>query len=209
MGWSDGWVSLDTETTGFGSEARIIEIGVTRFEYGQPVLRWSTLLYPPQVNWEDTKVQQALKVNGLSRNELIGSPLFAQIYDKLLEVMAGQVWVAHNVDFDLRMLLQECNRCGKTELMQMPQVAFCTKCLAYQVAPDLPNHKLETVAQRWGVEQQQAHRALDDATTCGMVLAEMYGDVLLPEDDERMLALFRASQLAWNRKRKGGPYDHA
>lgn len=209
MGWSDAWVAVDTETTGFGGDARVIEIGVTRFEYGQPVFAWSTLLYPPQVNWEDPKVQKAMEVNGLSRDELVGQPLFSQVYDKLLEVMEGEVWVAHNVDFDLRMFVQECNRCGKTELMQKPQVAFCTKSLAYQVAPDLPNHKLETVASRWRVPQEQAHRALDDSRTCGMVLSEMYGDALLPDDDQAMLTLFRASQQSWNRRRRGGPYDHA
>jgi DNA polymerase III subunit epsilon len=202
MGWSDSWVSVDTETTGFGQDARVVEIGVTRFEYGQPVFTWSQLLYPPNVDWESEKVKGAMAVNGLSRDELVGKPLFAQVYDQLCDMMHAAVWVAHNVDFDLRMLMQECNRIGKSALMQLPKVAFCTMTLAYQLEPDLPNHKLGAVAQRWRVPQEQAHRALDDAKTCGMVLSEMYGDCLLPDDDERMLALFYASQQNWNRRKR-------
>jgi DNA polymerase III subunit epsilon len=200
MGWSDAWVSVDTETTGFGQEARVVEIGVTRFEHGQPVFTWSTLLYPPNVDWESEKVKGAMAVNGLSRDELVGKPLFAQVYDELCDVMHCPVWVAHNAEFDLRMLVQECNRLGKQTLMQLPQVAFCTKTLAYQLEPDLPNHKLETIAKRWRVTQEHAHRALDDAKVCGMVLSEMYGDAILPDDDTQMLNLFYASQASWNRR---------
>ena len=206
MSWSDAWVSLDTETTGFGQDAKIIEIGVTRFELGVPVMSWSSLLYPPNVDWDAKGVQQALEVNGIKREELVGKPLFSQIYPELLDVMAGQVWVAHNVEFDIRMLLQECNNIGKTTLLQLPQVAFCTKTLAYQLEPDLPNHKLETVAKRWRVPQVGAHRALSDARTCGMVLSEMYGDCVLPDDDQHMVTLFRASQQSWNKRRRGKDY---
>jgi DNA polymerase III subunit epsilon len=203
MSWSDAWVSIDTETTGFGPDARIIEIGVTRFEQGLPVLEWSSLLNVSNVNWESKGVLQALEVNGIKREELQGQPLFSQIYPTLLEVMAGRIWVAHNSEFDVRMLVQECDIVGKHALMQRPEVALCTKLLAYQLDPELPNHKLETVAQRWRVKQNGAHRALSDAKTCGMVLSEMFGDALLPEDDGGMMSLFRASQMGWKKRRKG------
>jgi len=202
MGWSDTWVALDTETTGFGPEARIIEIGLVRFSYGVPVASWSQLLYPPQVDWESTRVQEALKVNGLSRDDLVGKPIFGQVYAELLDRMDCPVWVAHNVEFDLRMLMQECNHFGRLALMQLPALAFCTMSLAYQLEPELPNHKLGTVADRWRVAQDQSHRALSDATTSGKVLSEMYGDGLLPDDDQRMVTLYQASQRSWKRRRK-------
>jgi DNA polymerase III subunit epsilon len=201
--WSDAWVSLDTETTGFGPEARIIEIGVTRFERGRPVLEWSSLLFAPGVAWEAKGVMQALEVNGIKKEELIGKPVFSQVYPQLLDVMAGRIWVAHNSEFDIKMLVQECDLIGKHGLLQVPEVAFCTKTLAYQLDPELPNHKLETVAQRWRVKQNGAHRALSDAKTCGQVLSEMYGDALLPDDDGHMMTLFRASQQSWKKRRKG------
>lgn len=204
MGWSDEWVAVDTETTGFGPEARVIEIGVARFSQGEPVGRWSQLLYPPNVDWESRPVQEALAVNGLSRDELVGMPLFSQVYPDLCHIMKAKVWVAHNVEFDMRMFVQECNAIGKTQLLQLPDFAFCTKLLAYQLAPDLPNHKLETVARRWQVTAVgTAHRALADALTCGRVLSEMYGECLLPEDDQPMVTLFQASQHNWSRRRKG------
>jgi len=203
MGWADAWVALDTETTGFGPDARIVEIGVERFEHGQPVFSWSSLLYPPQVEWDSPRVMEALNVNGLSREELVGKPLFGQVYPELVDVMAGVVWVGHNIDFDLRMLVQECNNFGRTDLVQLPQVGFCTMCLAYQFEPDLTNHKLGTVAERWRVPKNGvAHRASADARASGMILSEMYGEVLLPDDDQRMLTLFRAAQLAWSRRRR-------
>lgn len=190
MGWADGWVAFDTETTGLGPSARILEIGVVTFQEGVPVREWSALLCPPDVDWGSEQVQGALAVNKLTREMLVGKPTFEQVLpDLLVELSHADVWVAHNAQFDMSMLTNELRRLGRPAI-ESP-LLVCTRNLASHVGGGAGGNKLSQVAARFGVTQEDAHRAVVDARVCGLVLEAMRQRRLLPEGDVALGSLSR------------------
>lgn len=187
MSWAEKrWVAFDTETTGLDGSARIIEIACVLFENGEIVEDWSTLICPEDVDWNDENVKKALAVNQIDPSSLVGKPTFAQTLDRInFAFDASPVWVAHNAEFDLRMLNQEHRRYHQTDFpFSRPgedMYCFCTKLLSRSLHPLERGHRLQETASRWGVVQDGAHRASSDAITCGRILDAM-SKGRLPDD---------------------------
>ena len=191
MGWHErSWAVLDTETSGFKSTARILELGVVAFEMGRPVRRWSSLVCPPDLEWDHPDVVGAFKVNGLSKEKLQGAPRFEDVVHQLLVELDAAVWVAHNHAFDQRMLMQEFTRCQITP--RVPDFRICTLDLARKFVNGATGNKLEEVAARFGVPLTGAHRAVADAEACGNILAAMVRGGYVPTDDMAMQQLCKS-----------------
>jgi len=196
MGWANEWVSFDTETTGFGPKARILEIGVVTFAEGKVVREWSSFFCPSDLDWDAPKVKEALAINKLTREMLNGAPTFEQVVpDLLVELSNSPHWVAHNAEFDMDMLGNEFGRIGKPR--PTPKLLICTKNLGNRLNNNQPPNRLENVAQRFGIPQDGAHRAVVDARTCGLILAEMHRRALLPTDDAAMATLCQETAAQW------------
>lgn len=180
----DLFVALDVETTGFGPSAHVIEVGVVTFEKGEVVRSWSSLLHPAGVDWDSSKVQEALAINHIKREDLKGQPTFEEIFADLLLELSCPVWVAHNVDFDLGMLRQERARMNGLDAPALltPRLALCTMLLSREIHSREKGHKLGETAARWGVVQDGEHRAASDAITCGRILHAMRTRKALPEN---------------------------
>lgn len=196
--WGNQWCSFDTETTGFGPNARIIEIAIVHFE-GERVLReWSTFLNPEGVDYTDSRVMQALDVNHIKPEDLVGAPRWQDIAPQVLGAFAeADVWVAHNAKFDRQMIDQEFARFPSIEKLQTPLVTLCTQNLSAKIVPHAIGNKLFEVADRWGVTPGGAHRAVVDAITCGKVLASMVEKNTLPYGLEELIAFNEAAAKAW------------
>lgn len=204
MTWAENFVAWDTETTGFGPTARILEIAAVRFVGGEVVDEWSALFFPEGVDWQSEKVQGALKVNHLTYAELRekGRP-FADVLPEMRErFRASPVWVAHNASFDEDMLGNELRRIwpkGGADFPR-PELSVCTMRLAKYLTPDEPAHKLANVAQRFRVEQVDAHRATVDAEVCGKALVQMYMESLVPHHTEEFRAVLDKAEAAYRTK---------
>lgn len=172
-------VAFDTETTGFGPEARVVEVGVVRMREGVILEKWSQLIDPGNVDWSSERVQKALEINKLKREELEGQPTFSEVVLELLNRLSYSHLVAHNTPFDLQMLRQELDRLK----IEMPTWALTldTCSLDFRVSGG-QGFKLANSANRWGVTQTGAHRAGDDAETCGRILWAMIQKQELPFD---------------------------
>jgi len=193
MSWFDRFVTFDTETTGFGGDARIIEISCVSFENGEVVDEWSSLLCPHGVDWESEGVKEALSVNKITREALEGQPSFQEIFHRLyLHFSSAEVWSAHNAEFDLRMLHQEFRRYKEMDFPIQPRFCFDTLRLSRAIHPGEKGHKLSDVAARWGVTMENAHRASSDAVTCGRILLSMARGHL-PEDAVQINELQKAA----------------
>lgn len=172
----DHFVAFDTETTGLGPDARILEVAVAHYYRGVFLRGWSTFIEPDEsvgkVDWESHGVKKALEINHITRDQLKGYPSFNGIMVRLFDELGAHVWVAHNAPFDLRMLKQELVRL-KERPPTRPEVCLCTKALDQQLSPGVSGFSLATVTKRWGVTPEGAHRALVDARACGDVLLRM------------------------------------
>lgn len=159
--YPQGYAVVDVETTGLSRDDRIISAAVYRLDTrGDVVDHWYTLVNPerdPGPTW----------IHGLTTDVLDGAPLFPEIVAELSARLDGRVLVAHNAMFDWSMLAREYARAGHTAPVRQ---RLCTIALAKELALPLPNHKLASLAAHFGVVQQQAHHALDDAR----VLAEAF-----------------------------------
>jgi DNA polymerase III subunit epsilon len=198
MSWNT-WVAFDTETTGLGSDARIIEIALVAFKDGEIVEQWDTLLEPEGVNWDDPNVQRALEVNKIERSKLAGAPKFGDVFHRLaLHFRSADVWVAHNAEFDLRMLDQEYKALKGESFPIRPKLCLCTKLLSNQVHAHERSHRLDAVAPRWGVTPDGAHRAASDAITCGRILASMRTRNALPNDFGELEEFQKVASSRWS-----------
>lgn len=156
-----GYAVVDVETTGLARDDRIISAAVYRLDARAEVEdHWYTLVNPerdPGPVW----------IHGLTSEVLEGAPLFADVAEEFAARLDGRVLVAHNAVFDWQMIAREYARAEREAPVRQ---RLCTIALSKELGLPLPNFKLESLAAHFGVVQQRAHHALDDAR----VLAEAF-----------------------------------
>lgn len=183
-GYPDGYAVVDVETTGLAREDRIVSAAVYRLDArGEVEDHWYTPVNPqrdPGPTW----------IHGLTSEALADAPLFAEIADDFASRLDGRVLVAHNAIFDWSMIAREYARAKREAPVRQ---RLCTIALSKELALPLPNHKLESLAAHYGVVQQRAHHALDDAR----VLAEAFRpSLLLAASQEVRLPLLACQPLS-------------
>lgn len=170
--WYDKFIAFDTETTGFGKNARILELAILTYENGVCTDRWSTLFNPPDVDWNNPDVQKALSINKITREDLEGCPTFHDYLDVITNLLnSTNNWCAHNLPFDVRMLQQEFEREGC--LFGYQYRSMDTMILDVIHNPCTKGRKLFEVADRWGVVLDDAHTAEADTQCCGDIFVKM------------------------------------
>ncbi|MEU4169516.1 DEDDh family exonuclease [Streptomyces sp. NPDC026665] len=159
--YPQGYAVVDVETTGLARDDRIISAAVYRLDArGEVEDHWYTMVNPerdPGPVW----------IHGLTSDMLEGAPLFRDVAEEFADRLAGRVLVAHNAVFDWSMIAREYARADREAPVRQ---RLCTIALSKELGLPLPNHKLESLAAHFGVVQQRAHHALDDAR----VLAEAF-----------------------------------
>jgi DNA polymerase III subunit epsilon len=148
------YVMLDLETTG-GSAAvdRITEIAAVRIEHGIEVDRWSTLVNP------GVPIPPFIEnLTGISDAMVDSAPRFKDVADRLLALLEGAVFVAHNVRFDHGFVLHELARMGRPFKIN----TLCTVRLSRKLYPQHKSHGLDALLQRHGLHTQARHRAMGD-----------------------------------------------
>ena len=156
---------VDLETTGsvIGVD-EIIEIGLVQIRGGQVVDRFETLA------WSDRTIPPwVARLTGISNDDLEGAPTFSDIAEQLFSLLDGNVFVAHDIRFDLPFLRWEFARRG---LVRPAVTGFCTLELSRQLWPNLASRSLPDLARSFGVDHDNPHRAADDAMATGGVLLE-------------------------------------
>ncbi|MCX7553397.1 exonuclease domain-containing protein [Marinicella sp. S1101] len=156
---SDGFptrmVLLDCETTGGRSSYhRIIEIGLVVIENGQQVDRWQTFINP-----ERAVPAGITRLTGITSTMVKEAPVFAEVIDKLLEILDDRVLVAHHARFDYGFLKMEFERAG----IKFNTKPLCSVKLSRMLYPNYKRHGLDYIIKRFNINITNRHRALDDA----------------------------------------------
>lgn len=99
-------VFLDTETTGLDEQAEIVEIAILALD-GACLL--STYIRP-----SIPLTSAAMAVHGITEEILANAPSWPEVAPQVFTFLNGQTVVAHNADFDARMLAQTNQRYGLT-----------------------------------------------------------------------------------------------
>ncbi|MDP2663732.1 MAG: 3'-5' exonuclease, partial [Dehalococcoidia bacterium] len=147
----DVFVSLDLETTGLNPQAEaILEIGAVKFRSGEASETWHTFVdpkrpIPPYI--------QAL--TGITNDMVRGAPTFSSVAGELAAFVRDAPIIGHRISFDLGFLA--------VHGLAFSNPIVDTWELASILFPELPNHRLGTLAEAVRSANPTPHRALADA----------------------------------------------
>ena len=160
---------VDVESTGGAGEMnRITEVGIALVDDTEIVETFHTLVDPgapisPFVQ----------KLTGITDEMVQGAPQFQKIAEKVDELLRDRIFVAHNVQFDLKMMRTELKRCCIT--FDPPRL--CTVKLSRRVFPGFPSYSLHNLTESLGLSDFHHHRAMDDTLACAEILKLAYNKV--------------------------------
>lgn len=158
------FVVLDVEAIISRSRpARIIELGAYRVEAGQITAEFKSLINP-----EAPLPRFIAALTGISDQMLREAPKFSEIAREWLDFAGHAVLVAHNSDFDLPLLNREIERVFPGHRMGNPEL--CTVNLARRLMRNSGGHNLDALAEHFGFEINDRHRAAGDAHATARVL---------------------------------------
>lgn len=119
---------------------------------------YSTLVKPSDLSLISNL---SVRCNGITRDAVISAPTFAEIADKVYDILHGRIWAGHNiVRFDcarIREAFAEINRPAPEPKGTIDSLALLTHRFGRR-AGDM---KMATLATYFGIGQQ-THRSLDD-----------------------------------------------
>jgi len=146
---------LDIETTGgkFNEEG-ITEIAIYKFDGHQIVDQFISLVNP------EREIQPfVVNLTGINSGMLKNAPKFYEVAKRIVEITKDCVLVAHNANFDNRILTTEFRRLGFT----YERKTLCTVELSKKLIPDLASYKLGKLCKTLGIPISSRHRADGDA----------------------------------------------
>ena len=147
------YIIFDLETTGFSPQyAEIIEIGAVKVKDGIIVDRFQTYVKPL-----GRIPRNITELTGISEKQTAGAPCIESAFTAFKRFIGDDILIAHNSSFDCRFLAAVC--C----LMQqsLDNSVLDSVKMAKTYITDVPNHKLETLKDRFGI-RLRSHNALDD-----------------------------------------------
>ncbi len=150
------YISIDLETTGLNPTTdTIVEYGAVKVEHGEPTQTFSALVQQTTPLPSPIAALTSLDDATLAREGLPPEQALAGF----LAFIGKSPLIGYNVTFDLSFLRAACTRYA-----QPPPTNLCRDLLplARRKCSDLPNHRLETLAQHFAL-QPPPHRALPDA----------------------------------------------
>ena len=171
-------VILDCETTellmpevaDLASQPHIIEIAMLKMTDDYKEVDRYEALINPGVPIDD---EQHKKITGLSNADLADAPAFIELLDELRTFFLGEgKMIAHNLEFDLGMLVVELRRVGQEFAFPYPPQQVCTVVNTKH----LKGKRLkltELYEMKIGKPYKQTHRAMDDVLALAEIVKEM------------------------------------
>jgi len=153
---------VDVETTGGAGELnRITEVGVVLLDDFEVVGTYHSLIDP------GTPITPfVVNLTGITDEMVQGQPQFSAVAEEIRELLEDRIFVAHNVQFDLKMIKTEMKR----SCITFDPPRLCTVKLARRVFPGFPSYSLHNLTQSLGLPDFNHHRALDDTMAAAEIL---------------------------------------
>jgi len=146
---------VDLETTGgkFNEES-IIEVAAYRFD-GVAITDQFISLVNPQRDIHP----YVEKLTGITSKMVKTAPKFHEVAKRIIEITSDSILVAHNAQFDYRILQLEFKRLG----FEFSMKSLCTVILSQELLPEQESYKLGRLSRSLGIPLKDRHRASGDA----------------------------------------------
>lgn len=161
------YVVVDLETTGHSIKAgdEMIEIGMAVIEDGQLTEQLSAFVRPTQ------PIPPFIsQLTGITDEDVKEAETFDVIAPRVLSLLDGGVFVAHNVQFDLNFLNDALEEEG---YLPYTGPVIDTVELARILLPTAESHALSHLSESLQLAHQEAHRAGSDASATAELLLEL------------------------------------
>ena len=165
---------LDIETTGgkFNEEG-ITEIAIHKFDGHQVIDSFISLINP------EKEIQPyVVNLTGINNKMLRTAPKFHEVAKRIIEITENAVLVAHNAQFDYRILRTEFRRLG----YNYERKSLCTVDLSKVLLPDAESYSLGKLVRSLGIPVSDRHRANGDA----MATVKLF-KLLLAKDTQKTI----------------------
>ncbi|WP_282043033.1 exonuclease domain-containing protein [Winogradskyella flava] len=183
---------LDIETTGGKyNEEGITEIAIYQFDGHKVTDQFISLVNP------EREIQPfVVNLTGINSNMLKNAPKFYEVAKRIVEITEDCILVAHNSDFDYRILKTEFKRLG----FPFKRKTLCTVQLSQQLIPDMESYSLGKLTRALGIPVSDRHRANGDA----MATVKLFKMLLNKDTDKTIIKnavkIEQKSKLASNLK---------
>lgn len=183
--------SIDLELTGFDPASdEILEVGFVLFSVSGGVIteheRWEQVFKPRR-----PVRSKILALTGISEEEIANAPAFADFHAFLQEKLSSAILVGHSIAVDARFLEASGILLSGRRIDTIDIVQF--------MLPTHNSYNLENLTHLFGIEHQQAHRALADCLATKEVVASLINMFRsFPKSlQEKMIATFSGKGFDW------------
>lgn len=151
---NSNFVVIDCETTGLGKYDRVLEVAAVTIDSTtlEVIDEYDTLVNPQ-------RDVGPVNIHGITASMVELAPSFDEIAGSLASRISGNVLVAHNLSFDVRMLRNEYDR---LQVTLDDGRGICTLANTHE--------KLHLACARHGISISHQHRALADARATAALL---------------------------------------
>lgn len=166
---------LDIETTGGKyNEEGITEIAIHKFDGHEVVDIFISLINP------EKEIQPfVVNLTGINNTMLRTAPKFYEVAKRIVEITENTTIVAHNAQFDYRILRTEFRRLG----FNFERKTLCTVDLAKNLLPDADSYSLGKLVRSLGIPVSDRHRANGDA----LATLKLFKLLLLKDTDKSII----------------------
>ena len=178
---------VDIETTGGKyNEEGITEIAIYHHDGKKITDQFISLVNPERA------IQPFVeKLTGINTKMLRNAPRFFEVAKRIIEITENCLIVAHNADFDYRILRMEFKRLG----YNYERKSLCTVSLSKQLLPEMESYNLGKLVHSLGIPISERHRAQGDA----LATVKLF-ELLLEKDSNKeifksQIKAFRKHQL--------------
>ncbi len=159
------FAAIDFETAN-RERSSVCSVGIIIVDNGEIVDSYYSLIRP-EPNFYD---YFCTEIHGLTSDDTNTAPTFDIVWGEVEQVIEGLPLVAHNMVFDHSCIVAA----HKLYKMDLPDYDIhCTCQTARKMLPNLPNHKLPTVAEHLEVSLDNHHNALADAEACAEIAIKL------------------------------------
>lgn len=177
--FDEDYLILDLETDDKTNTAEILSIAVISTD-GEVI--YQSLVRPTKPNF----INKAEHINGITAEMLKDAPTLAEIREKIVTALSGEIVAVYNADFDIAVLQNAMIRAGLPPVAILATVCVMKQFALYRgewnyVKSDWRWATLSEAAARFGIETPQAHGALPDCETTLQLIKAMAAGAPLGE----------------------------